>query len=106
MEYRYILNGRSLTLDKSACVGCGICREVCPHGVFKIIQEPEASASHDCPDVGASGGKKAVIRERNRCMECGACALNCPSQAILAGRGMGCAAGILNGGCCGETGCC
>jgi ferredoxin len=48
------------------------------------------------------------------CMECGACALNCPTEAIEVNAGVGCAAAIImswvtgkapscgcdDGGCC------
>jgi NAD-dependent dihydropyrimidine dehydrogenase PreA subunit len=78
----------TLHLDDTRCTGCSLCTIVCPHAVFVL------------------NGTRAEARHPERCMECGACALNCPSRAITAGRGMGCAAGILSGGCCGETGCC
>ena len=29
-------------------------------------------------------------------MECGACAMNCPAEAISVNRGVGCAAAVLN----------
>jgi len=80
MEYRYLLNGASLSVDGARCAGCGICAEVCPHGVFSREQ-----------------GGTAVIRDRMLCMECGACALNCPRKAIRVNRGVGCAAAIIGG---------
>jgi len=47
--------------------------EVCPHGVF-------------------SAGKDTVsIASPSACMECGACAKNCPVQAIEVQSGVGCA---------------
>lgn len=106
MEYRYIMNGRSLTLDEDRCTGCGICREVCPHRVFSI------SGGESSPK-----SKKAVIANRKLCMECGACALNCPNEAIAVNKGVGCAAAIIGGilkggepdcgcGCDAKTGCC
>ena len=100
MEYRYIMNGESLTLDADACTGCGICREVCPHGVFEIIPAVEAASSRgapDAPDAGGAAGKRAVILERSRCMECGACAINCPRDAITVNKGVGCAAAVIAG---------
>lgn len=94
MELRYIVAGRSLELDGSACVGCGLCREVCPHAVF-VLEDG-----------------RARIAERGRCMECGACARNCPAGALTVKAGVGCAAavigGLLRGGepSCGGTACC
>jgi ferredoxin len=42
------------------------------------------------------GGGKAEIVELDGCMECGACALNCPVRAIAVDAGVGCAAGMIN----------
>jgi NAD-dependent dihydropyrimidine dehydrogenase PreA subunit len=83
MEYRYILAGRSLKLDEARCVGCGLCREVCPHAVFELA-------------AAADGGKARVVG-RSRCMECGACARNCPAGAIAVTAGVGCAAAVIGG---------
>lgn len=91
---RYLENVVTLELDRQACIGCGRCREVCPHQVFDLSE------------------KKAAICDRDACMECGACALNCPAKAISVDAGVGCASGIINewlqernlratgGGCC------
>ena len=87
---KYLKNVVTLRLDRDACVGCGRCVEVCPHGVFTL-------------DVG-----KARIVDRDACMECGACARNCPACALYVKNGVGCAVGLLNAklgrtsSCCGE----
>jgi len=84
---RYILNGHSLVLDAVLCNGCGRCEEVCPHAVFVVME------------------RKAVIANREDCMECGACRMNCATKAIEVSAGVGCAAAIINsmrgknGGC-------
>jgi len=96
MIHRYLKNTVSLSFDKEKCIGCGQCAEVCPHGVFDLVD------------------KKAQITDRDLCMECGACALNCPASAIAVNAGVGCAAAIILGwltgkepSCgCAETGCC
>ena len=77
MAPKYLKNVVSLSLDPGECIGCGKCTEVCPHGVFVL----------------ADG--KARIVERDLCMECGACALNCPAKAIKVEAGTGCAAAII-----------
>ena len=41
--------------------------------------------------------KKAFVTDRDRCMECGACANNCEFRAIRVNSGVGCAAAIING---------
>jgi len=76
---RYLENVVTLQLDVEACNGCTMCAIVCPHGVFDIK------------------GKKAVIVDRDACIECGACVVNCSENAIQVETGVGCAAGILMG---------
>lgn len=78
MIHKYIKNVVTLNLDTEKCTGCGMCIQVCPHGVFQFK------------------GKKPVIRDKDRCMECGACARNCPFEAISVKAGVGCAIAALN----------
>jgi len=65
--------------------------------------------------VFAMNNKKAVLANKDRCMECGACMVNCPANAITVKKGVGCATAVLNsmlgknGGeisCDCGTGCC
>jgi ferredoxin len=56
--------------------------------------------------------KRAAVSDLDACMECGACAKNCPAEAIRVDAGVGCASGLINewlrerrirgvgGGCC------
>ena len=96
MKHKYLKNVTSLSYAIEKCTGCGICSEVCPHGVFSI-----------------SEGKARVI-EKDSCMECGACALNCPAKAIEVNAGVGCATAVIIGWLtgkdptcgCGDNGCC
>jgi len=76
---QYLKNVVTLKLDQKLCTGCSVCAIVCPRAVFEMRD------------------KKAQILDINDCMECGACALNCKSNAISVRAGVGCAAGILNG---------
>lgn len=76
---RYLEGVSTLELTAEACIGCGMCPAVCPHGVF-VIEE-----------------QKARITDRDRCMECGACARNCPVSAIGVKAGVGCASAIIHG---------
>jgi len=69
----------TLALDAEKCVGCGMCVEVCPHGVFAVQD------------------RRASIVDRDACMECGACARNCPAEAVSVESGVGCATGIIIG---------
>lgn len=92
---RYLKNVVTLQMNDDACVGCGMCLDVCPHAVFRMQ------------------GRKAEIYDRDACMECGACARNCPVSAIQVQSGVGCAHAIIVGaikgtepncGC--DSGCC
>ena len=87
----------TLKLRAENCTGCGMCADVCPHGVFTIEE------------------KKARIVDRDSCMECGACQRNCPFAVIEVKTGVGCASAVINGiltgtepscGCDGGGGCC
>ena len=78
-EFTYLKNVVTLQLDVQKCNGCTMCIIVCPHEVFQLKN------------------KKAIITNKDQCMECGACAKNCPEGAISVRSGVGCAAGIING---------
>ncbi len=75
---RYFLNGHTLVLDSGLCNGCGRCEEVCPHAVFAIEN------------------RKALVVNRDACMECGACGMNCVTGAISVSAGVGCAAAVIS----------
>jgi ferredoxin len=75
--FRYLPGVTTLSLDINACVGCGICEQVCPHQVLEIVE------------------RKAEIVDMDGCMECGACANNCPVEAITVKPGVGCASYII-----------
>ncbi len=92
-EFRYLRGVTTLKLNAEVCTGCGTCEIVCPHGVFEI-------KAH-----------KAGIVDRDGCMECGACATNCPVAAITVTPGVGCAAYIIqkwlkDAGFAAKRGCC
>jgi len=76
---KYLAGVSSLAYDEARCVGCGLCTEVCPHGVFVM-------------DKG-----KALTTDTDLCMECGACATNCMGGAIEVSAGVGCASAIIRG---------
>lgn len=97
IKHRYLKNVITLAYNSEKCIGCERCTEVCPHGVFDTAE------------------KKVCITDKDLCMECGACALNCPVSAITVNAGVGCASAIIKSwftgeeptcGCSGDNGCC
>jgi len=76
---KYLADVTTLKYDAGKCAGCGRCVEVCPRAVFEMQD------------------KRAVITDRDLCMECGACARNCEFGALAVNAGVGCAAAIING---------
>ncbi len=76
---QYLLSGDSLVLDQERCTGCHRCLEVCPHAVFSVAD------------------RTVAIANRDDCMQCGACQMNCPAGAIEVSTGVGCAAAVVNG---------
>lgn len=67
----------TLQYDPQLCTGCGMCIDVCPHGVFTWDT------------------RVALLARPQACMECGACERNCPSGAIRVESGVGCAAAMM-----------
>ncbi len=66
-----------ISITTEACTGCSMCLKVCPHGVW-VIQEG-----------------KATLGSPERCIECGACQLNCHDGAISVTKGTGCLVEII-----------
>ena len=94
---RYLPDVVTLEYDADKCNGCQMCIMVCPHAVYTIEN------------------KRAKIIDRDACMECGACAKNCPEEAISVRPGVGCAEAIIIGalrkteptcGCEEDSSCC
>ena len=73
----YLKNVTTLDFNSDFCTGCLRCIEVCPHEVFRWH------------------GKKVEVRNRDACMECGACMMNCAFDALHVEKGVGCAAAII-----------
>ncbi len=72
-QLQYAKGISTLKLDNNKCIHCLRCIEVCPHAVFH------------------SPNKKLEIKDHDSCMECGACAKNCPTEALQVQVGVGCA---------------
>jgi NAD-dependent dihydropyrimidine dehydrogenase PreA subunit len=67
----------TLAYSPARCINCEMCLMVCPHAVF------------------ASGENAVTLAYPQDCMECGACQLNCPVDAIIVDSGVGCAAAMI-----------
>ncbi len=76
---KYLKKVASIIFCAEKCANCLVCIDVCPHEVFFLKN------------------KKVEINDKDLCMECGACALNCKFGAISVNSGVGCASGIING---------
>jgi NAD-dependent dihydropyrimidine dehydrogenase PreA subunit len=76
---KYLRNVTTLKVNVEKCIACSRCTEVCPHAVFSMGQE------------------SVQVQDRDACMECCACAINCPAEAITVNSGVGCAAAVING---------
>jgi NAD-dependent dihydropyrimidine dehydrogenase PreA subunit len=87
-KMKYLKDVTTLKLDQDKCTGCTLCTLVCPHGVF-VMQDG-----------------KAQLTDRDRCMECGACARNCAFEAISVAAGVGCASAIIYGWLTGKEASC
>lgn len=72
MQMQYLKGVAKLDFDEKKCIGCGICIDVCPHEVFAMVDKGKVS-----------------IKDKDGCMECGACALNCPVNAVEVKAGVG-----------------
>ena len=78
MKMRYLPGVATLRLFEENCNGCRLCLAVCPRGVFEMRE------------------RKAVVIDRDACLECGACARNCEFGALTVKAGAGCAAAFIN----------
>ena len=67
----------TLLFNRELCNNCKMCSTVCPHAVFE-----------------RNNGIVNVVRQE-RCIECGACQMNCPTGAVTVDSGVGCAAAMI-----------
>lgn len=75
MYNAYLTN--TLKFNRDLCNDCRMCTSVCPHAVFE-----------------RNNGRVSLVAPA-RCMECGACQVNCPTGAIRVNSGVGCATAMI-----------
>ena len=82
--------GVTPVFDGTRCVLCGGCADVCPTLCLKLVGLDDLVASPDLalalaetfgPDV-EPGSHSAILKDEDRCIRCGLCALRCPVDAI------------------------
>ncbi len=61
-----------IAIQAEPCTGCARCAHVCPYGVIEMRNH------------------KAYIADEERCIECGACQMNCDDDAVIVSKGTGC----------------
>ncbi|HID16664.1 TPA: ferredoxin family protein [Candidatus Bathyarchaeota archaeon] len=66
------IHGTNVAVDQDICNGDEICVSVCPVNVFEMIESPGHSTSEK---------KSDPVRE-GECIQCMACEIQCPTQAI------------------------
>jgi NAD-dependent dihydropyrimidine dehydrogenase PreA subunit len=66
------IHGTSSAVDWDVCVGDGVCIDVCPVSLYDWV---------DSPGHPVSERKSDPAREKD-CIQCLACELQCPAQAI------------------------
>lgn len=68
------------TVDKSKCIECGKCTQVCPYSAI-ILQHRPCMVSCKVKAISIDENKKAKI-DNEKCISCGACVYKCPFGAI------------------------
>ena len=82
-----------VTLNQSTCLGCGLCVKRCPMEALNLLDEPSAQGRKTT--VTGKDGKQLEFANKTgkvanlnpeRCIGCGVCAYNCPSQSLTLTR--------------------
>lgn len=80
--------------DAQLCVMCGRCVDVCPHHCLEFVPldhvqlaAGDASVAHDRLRADTRPGQPtALLKDEERCIRCGLCAVRCPTGAFTMER--------------------
>jgi len=86
--------GVTPVFDGERCVLCGGCADVCPTLCLKLVTLAElapadelGAVTRDALGAGADLGEhSAILKDEERCIRCGLCAVRCPADAISMDR--------------------
>lgn len=72
--------------DPSKCVLCNRCVDVCPEHCLKLVPLEELDIPEEeravLAALGAGSGGSAMLKDDERCIRCGLCAIRCPTDAM------------------------
>lgn len=69
-------------IDKSKCVECGRCAQVCPYSAIHNRRRP-CENSCKIKAIGRAEDTNAAVIDNSKCTSCGACVYQCPFGAIM-----------------------
>ena len=75
--------------DPGKCVLCNRCVDVCPEHCLKLVPledlelpEEEGIRARDLAGASSGGVYSAMLKDDERCIRCGLCAVRCPTDAM------------------------
>lgn len=82
----HFCSSKTATIDNSACIGCGICEELCRYGAIRSIEIVQEETPKGPVRPQQAGGNNVVRRVYSidgvACEGCGVCEHFCPGRAV------------------------